>query len=151
MILFHGSQTIIEEPRIIVSRNSKDFYYGFYCTTIERQAKRWASRFGDKKGYLNVYEYIPKEGLNVKVFASMTDEWLDFIASCRAGIPHGYDVVEGPMADDTIFNYVQNYLEGGISREDFWALAKFKYPIQQISFNSQKALSALKFIGAKEV
>ncbi|MCI8723971.1 MAG: DUF3990 domain-containing protein [Ruminococcus sp.] len=32
----------------------------------------------------------------------MTEEWLDFIANCRTGHPHIYDIVEGPMANDTI-------------------------------------------------
>lgn len=36
--------------------------------------------------------------------------------------------VDGPMADDTIYNYVQNYMDGKISRAAFWELAKFKYP-----------------------
>jgi hypothetical protein len=29
----------------------------------------------------------------------MTEEWLDFIVQCRAGIPHSYDIVIGAMAD----------------------------------------------------
>ena len=56
-----------------------------------------------------------------------------------------YDVVEGPMADDTIFNYVQSFLDGEISRAAFWELAKFKYPTHQISFHTARALAALKF------
>ena len=75
----------------------------------------------------------------------MSDEWLDFIAACRNGVPHDYDVVEGPMADDTIFNYVQSFLDGEISRAAFWELAKFKYPTHQISFHTARALAALKF------
>lgn len=78
----------------------------------------------------------------------MSDEWLDFIAACRNGVPHDYDVVEGPMADDTIFNYVQSFVDGEISRAAFWELAKFKYPTHQISFHTAKALAALKFEGS---
>lgn len=40
----------------------------------------------------------------------MCDEWLDFIAECRVGKIHEYDIVEGPMADDTIWNFVNDYL-----------------------------------------
>ena len=58
----------------------------------------------------------------------MTEEWLDFVVACRNGTSHEYDIVEGPMADDTIYNYIQEFLDGKISREAFWALAKFKYP-----------------------
>ena len=58
----------------------------------------------------------------------MTNEWLDFIAECRAGKVHAYDIVEGPMADDTIWNFVNDYLNKNISREVFWEYAKFKHP-----------------------
>lgn len=150
MVLYHGSKEIIEKPRIIISRNNKDFYYGFYCTLLEQQAVRWAKRFGSL-GYLNSYEYSPNDSLRTKTFADMTEEWLDFIVSCRLGKPHDYDVVEGPMANDTIFNYVQNFIDGKISREAFWALAKFKYPTHQISFHTDAALKTLKFMEAKEV
>ena len=47
---------------------------------------------------------MPNEMLKVKCFPNMTEEWLDFIAACRIGKPHDYDIVEGPMANDTIFN-----------------------------------------------
>ena len=90
--------------------------------------------------------YQPNESFNVKKFPEMTEEWLDFIASCRIGKPHNYDIVEGPMADDTIFNYVQNFLDGKISREAFWNLAKFKRPTHQISFHTARALTTLKFL-----
>lgn len=89
--------------------------------------------------------------LNIKIFPEMTEEWLDFIVACRTGKPHGYDIVEGPMADDTIFNYVQNFLDGKISRGAFWSLAKFKKPTHQISFHTEKALTKFKFIKGSEV
>ena len=75
----------------------------------------------------------------------MTDEWLDFIAECRNGLVHDYDIVEGPMADDTVWNYVNDFLAGDISRSVFWELAKFKHPTHQISFHTLKALDCLKF------
>lgn len=50
------------------------------------------------------------------------------------------------MADDTIFNCVQNYIDGTISREAFWALAKFKHPTHQISFHTVSALATLEFV-----
>lgn len=114
------------------------------------QAKRWATRFTGI-GILNEYKYIPNENMNIKKFETMTEEWLDFIVACRTGNSHEYDIVEGPMADDTIFNYVQNYVDGKISREAFWSLAKFKHPTHQISFHTDKALSTLHFLKGSEV
>lgn len=145
--LYHGSRDAVELLEIRVQKFHKDFYWGFYCTEFEKQAIRWATRFG-KSGIVNVYSFDESAELSVKRFPEMSDEWLDFIAACRTGKPHNYDVVEGPMADDTIFNYVQSFVDGEISREAFWALAKFKHPTHQISFHTAKALAALKFEGS---
>ena len=81
-----------------------------------------------EKGYINRYEYTENTELKILRFEKMAEEWLDFIISCRSGQAHQYDIVEGPMADDTIYNYLQNYLDGKISRSAFWELVKFKYP-----------------------
>lgn len=75
----------------------------------------------------------------------MTDDWLDFIAKCRNGETHTYDIVEGPMANDTIWNYVNDFLIGRINRKQFWVLAEFKYPTHQISFHTLSALNCLTF------
>ncbi len=149
MIIYHGSTVIVKEPIIRIERFNKDFYFGFYCTVIEKQAIRWATRFGN--GVLNKYEYTPNDTLKKLTFEKMTEEWLDFIAACRTGKPHDYDIVEGPMADDTIYNYVQGYIDGKYSRETFWSLARFKHPTHQISFHTEAALKTISFIGANEV
>ena len=149
MILYHGSTVVVEKPEIRTAKFNKDFYFGFYCTKIKEQAVRWAIRFGD--GVVSSYEYTENKDLNIMVFPEMSDEWLDFIAACRSGLSHAYDIVEGPMADDTIYNYVQGFLDGKYSREIFWSLAKFKRPTHQISFHTVKALGTLKFLGGEEV
>ena len=112
---------------------------------MRKQAERWATRYG-KMGYVNLYEYCPDERLKMLKFDKMTEEWLDFIAACRIGKAHDYDIVEGPMADDTIFNYVQGFIDGKYSRTAFWELAKFKHPTHQISFHTARALTTLKFM-----
>ena len=150
MLLYHGSKDIVESPEIRIQRYNKDFYFGFYCTIHPEQAIRWATRF-DGIGYLNEYEYVPQDDLKIKKFSQMSEEWLDFIVSCRLGHSHEYDIVEGPMANDTIFNYVQDFADGKITREAFWALAKFKKPTHQISFHTARALTTLSFIKAYEV
>ena len=150
IIIYHGSTQIVEYPEIRVAKYNKDFYFGFYCTIMPEQARRWATRFTGK-GIINEYLYRPNEKLKTLIFPEMTEEWLDFIASCRLGEPHDYDIVEGPMANDTIFNYVQNFVDGKISREAFWDLARFKKPTHQISFHTAKSLTTLKFLKGSEV
>lgn len=150
IILYHGSRVAVERPEIRVTPFNKDFNIGFYCTTLKGQAERWATRYNEK-GIVNTYKYIPDETLNVKIFMEMTEEWLDFIAACRTGQPHDYDIVEGPMANDTIFNYVQNFIDGRISREAFWALARFKKPTHQICFHTPASLATLTFMQWEEI
>ena len=143
-IVYHGSNVEVSIPRILQNGFYKDFGYGFYCTSYEKQAKRWAMT---RKGasVVNRYEYVPNADLKVLKFDEMTDEWLDFIASCRSGKVHNYDIVEGPMADDTIWNFVNDYLSGDISRAVFWEYAKFKHPTHQMSFHTLRALDCLTF------
>ena len=148
-ILYHGSNAAVKNPRVQSSGFNKDFGFGFYCTKMEKQAERWAlTKHGQH--IVSSYSYSPNSDLNVKIFPEMTDEWLDFVAACRSGLPHEYDIVEGPMADDTVWDYVEDYLSGSISREAFWALAKFKYPTHQIVFCSDKALTCLHYETCKE-
>lgn len=144
MTVYHGSQVAVRKPEIRKSVHNKDFGFGFYCTIMEAQAIRWAVRFTGE-GRISEFDYVPDSSLAKLTFPKMTEEWLDFIADCRRGIPHDYDIVEGPMANDTIFNYVQDFVDGKISRAAFWELAKFKHPTHQICFNTQRALATLKF------
>lgn len=44
--LYHGSRVVVEQPEIRIQKFHKDFYWGFYCTSYEQQALRWATRFG---------------------------------------------------------------------------------------------------------
>ena len=142
--LYHGSGQIVEFPEIRKTRYTKDFSWGFYCTKSYEQAYRWAER-KHENGIVNVYSYIENSELNIKKFDGMCEEWLDFIAECRAGKTHPYDIVEGPMADDTIWHFVNDYLNKNISKEVFWEYARFKHPSHQISFHSIRALECLKY------
>ncbi len=149
MEIYHGSTVIVKKPEIRIEKYNKDFYFGFYCTLLEEQAIRWATRFGE--GIVNIYDYEPDNSLNILKFDEMTEEWLDFVVTCRNGESHEYDIVEGPMADDTIYNYIQEFLDEKISREAFWALVKFKYPTHQICFNTENSLKTLTFKEARNV
>lgn len=144
LTLYHGSREIVEFPEIRKTKYTKDFSWGFYCTNSYKQACRWAER-RNENGIVNIYSYQENQNLNIKKFNEMSDEWLDFIAECRSGKIHSYDIVEGPMADDTIWNFVNDYLAGNISRKVFWEYAKFQHPTHQISFHTIKALDCLRY------
>lgn len=144
MSLFHGSSMKVENPKVLISGFNKDFGYGFYCTSLEKQARRWAM-IKRNIHVVNLYTYKENTDLNILKFDSMTEEWLDFVVACRRGKAHSYDIVEGPMADDTIWDYIEDFIEGNISRAAFWELVKFKYPTRQIVFCNDKALETLSF------
>ncbi len=149
MLVYHGSYVEVQQPRIIVERNTKDFGTGFYCTVIKEQAERWAKRYATP--VVNIYSLLINEKLDILEFREMTDEWLDFIIACRSGKPHQHDIVIGAMANDQIYNYVSDYIDGVITREQFWMLAKFKYPTHQINFCSEQSLSCLTFYKSEAV
>ncbi len=149
MTVYHGGYMPVRQPEIRIGRNTKDFGTGFYCTIIKEQAQRWARRYNDK--IVTIFEVRLNSQLKIKEFKEMTEEWLDFIIDCRAGKSHSYDIVIGAMADDQIYNYISDYMDGAITREQFWVLAKFKYPTHQINFCTEAALKCLEYRGYEEV
>ena len=148
-IVYHGGYTTVKNPEIKAKKYTKDFGEGFYCTLLKEQAIKWASKYDTP--VLNVYEYIENDKLNIKEFNTLSEEWLDFIINSRNGKKHDYDIVVGAMADDQIYNYVSDLINGTITREAFWELAKFRYPTHQIAFCSDRTLKCLKFLEAMEV
>ncbi|MPQ44842.1 DUF3990 domain-containing protein [Clostridium tarantellae] len=148
-LIYHGSYMEIEFPKIRKYRFTKDFSWGFYCTKIKDQAERWTDKFNTS--IVNVYEIKNIDSLNIKQFDDYTNDWLEFVIGCRSGNTHEYDVVIGPMADDTIYDYIEAYTNGQMNKEKFFELMKFKYPIHQISFHTIKALDYMNFIKSYQV
>ena len=148
MKIFHGGYCTVEIPKIIRRNFPKDFGTGFYCTELEEQAIRWSKRYDTS--VVSIFEYSPVVSLKVLHFEEMTEGWLDFVVNCRSGKPHKFDVVIGAMANDQVYNYISDYINNIITREQFWVLAKFKYPTHQICFSSKKALNCLKFVDSKK-
>lgn len=149
MTVYHGGYQAVENPEIRVNKNTKDFGIGFYCTVIKEQAQRGARRYNTK--IVSLYDVRLSSDLKVLEFNEMTEEWLDFIVACRSGEAHDYDIVIGAMADDQIYAYVSDYIDGTITREQFWVLAKFKYSTHQIVFCTDDALKCLTYRGFEEV
>ena len=71
MIVYHGSNIIVDHPDVNHSFRDLDFGRGFYVTTVSKQAERWAVRKSlfekGSKPILNEYEMSSDfEELNVK-------------------------------------------------------------------------------------
>lgn len=149
MTVYHGGDQVLKKPEIRTNKNTKDFGTGFYCTVIKEQAQKWARRFDT--GIVSIYDVRMLENLKVLEFTDMTEKWLDFIVACRSGEEHDYDIVIGAMADDQIYTYVSDYIDGTITREQFWSMARFKYPTHQIVFCTEEAIKCLNYRGYEEV
>lgn len=156
MLIYHASDTIVNNPDTIHSRTNLDFGKGFYATVIREQAERYAQRFilRNRKGILNVYEYTPTEALNIKCFDAYDSEWLDFVAACRMGedVYKQYDVICGGIANDRVFNTLDLYFSNQMTKEEALKRLIFEKPNQQLCFTNQRVIdTCISFIESKEL
>ena len=157
MTVYHASNFIIESPDIFHSRDFLDFGKGFYLTSLIEQAKKYAQRFlyqGDK-AYLNHYNLDENldNKFNIKEFGDYNEEWLDFVTLCRLGkLSSKYDMITGGIADDKVFNTVDLYFSGNISKEEALKRLKFIHPNHQICILNQDILNKhLHFLQSDEI
>ncbi|WP_291664755.1 DUF3990 domain-containing protein [Clostridium sp.] len=148
-IIYHASYTKIELPEISKIKYPKDFSFGFYCTLTKEEAEYLALKYTTPT--VNVYKISNPSSLSIKVFEDYGDEWLDFVISCRNGNTHKYDVVIGPIADDTIYDYIEAYSSNQMNKSYFYESMKSKYSVHQISFHTIKALCSICFIESYEI
>ena len=55
IVLYHGSENIIQKPIYGAGNKHNDYGLGFYCTENIDLAKEWAVSNSDKNGYANKY------------------------------------------------------------------------------------------------
>lgn len=158
MICFHGSDTIVDKPRILDAKRPLDFGGGFYTTTSEIQARNWAIKVSYRNNtiqkYINKYEFNlddAKNNLNVIVFEKADEKWLDFICANRNRKYTGdYDIVIGPVADDKVYRVIVEYENGDVDKELALKRLKTETLCDQILFHTEESLKFLKFIGVEE-
>ena len=152
MLLFHGSNMEIKEPRLLEQTRGLDFGKGFYLTTREEQARGFADRIFDRrstgKPTVNFYEFdeaAAKRSLSFLVFSEPDASWLEFIRDSRLKIYAGtqYDVIVGPVANDRVFPTLQALVIGQFSIEAALINIRPYKLFNQYCFASEKALSML--------
>ena len=158
MILYHGSNIEVKDPKIIYSDKGRDFGAAFYLTPIKEQAERMAKRKqkaqDSKQAIVSVFEWDEnKESINYKNFSDANEEWLDMIIKCRTDTKykHGFDIVEGKIADDSVGETILFVLAGVMRKEDAIERLKYQHINSQIAFCTDKALQGLKFVESYEV
>ena len=158
MILYHGSYIEVENPIIVTSEKGRDFGFAFYLTPIKEQAERMAKRkqkmAKNSKAIVSVFEWNEdKTNFRHKVFNEQNLEWLEMVIKCRTdfSFKHGFDVVEGKIADDSVGETISFVIEGVMRKEDAIERLKYQKINTQIAFCSEESLKSLKFIQSYEV
>lgn len=159
MILYHGSNTVVEKPRLIEQNRFLDFGYGFYTTTNKSQAESFAKKVVVRRGGIptvNIYEIddnIGEELLKIKRFNAPDEEWLDFVSAHRNGAYDGeqYDLIIGAVANDDVYRTLQVYSTGLLTKEQALEALKIKKLFDQYVFATNEAIKLLKFVKSEEV
>ena len=168
MILYHGSDKIIEKPIYGAGRKNNDFGLGFYCTENDALAREWAVN-SLRSGFSNRYK-LDTEYLNILRLNSSEYTILNWIAvlvehrlfaiknpgAARAkrylienfGVNvNAFDLIIGYRADDSYFDYAESFLNNGISVEQLARAMRLGKLGEQIVLKSQFAFSKLKYEG----
>ncbi len=159
MILYHGSDVEVKNPKIIKFEKGRDFGCAFYLTPIKEQAERMAKRKQrmnkSTSAIVSVFEFNEKEvsNLKYKLFKNPDLEWLDMIIECRTNpsFIHGYDIVEGKIADDSVGETILFVIDGIIKKEDALERLKFQKINSQVAFCSEDSLKLINFTSSYEV
>lgn len=156
MILYHASYVEVSNPDIVHSRNELDFGVGFYLTSLEEQAVKYAKRFllRNKPAFVNTYilEYDPSNW-KIKIFSEYDQEWLEFITKCRDGRDDSdYDMVVGGIANDRVFETLDDFFSGKIDAEKALGKLRFFRPNDQYCIRSQAMINeCLKHIESRSL
>lgn len=155
MILYHTSTLEILRPDLSYSRPRLDFGKGFYLTLLRSQAENYGERFmrRGEKAVLNIFLLDEiRTDCKHKIFSAYDGEWLDFVAACRKGLQHeNYDIIEGGIADDQVFDTVDLYFSGIYTREQALDQLQYKKPNHQVCITSQNILDKYLHFQSSEI
>ena len=159
IILYHGSNVEIEKIRLDLGKPGKDFGKGFYLNPNYEQAFRMAQKTKSilKQGteIVSSFEFndelLNDSSFNVKIFSDYDREWAEFVVANRKNISdipiHNYDIVIGPIADDTVGLQIRRFIRGYIRLPEFIEELRFNgdHAIQYF-FGTEKAINLLRRI-----
>ena len=160
MILYHGSNVIVDQPKLIRQNRYLDFGFGFYTTTKREQAVKLAQKVTDRRkmgeATLNIYsvnEAVAFQECKVLQFDSPDEAWLDFVAANRQGTYQGekYDLIYGAVANDDVYRTIALYMTGVLDKEQTLSSLKIRKLFNQLVFATEKSLQYLKFEGRELV
>ena len=167
MLLYHGSNKIINNPQYGMGNPHNDYGLGFYCTEDKELAKEWACPEA-QNGVANIYELdlnefqvldLQSEKYHVlnwiaillknRVFAKKTpiakaaEKYIleEFLPDTK-----GCDIICGYRADDSYFSYAKDFLNNAISVEQLEQAMRLGELGNQIVLMSKRAIENLSFV-----
>lgn len=153
MRLYHGSNTKIEQINLAKCKPYKDFGQGFYLTEIKEQAEQMARRTATIYGgdpIVTEFEFDESalDDLSVKRFENPSEEWALFVMANRSREnthpTHSFDIVVGPVADDTIATLFRNFDDGIIDLQMLVNGLRYKKISSQYFFHTESAIHYLR-------
>ena len=159
MEIFHGTNIVIEQPKIINRFKTLDFGEGFYTTENENQARDFAVKVCQRRSptlypIVNCYEFNGDlTNFSVLKFDAPNEKWLDFVVERRKGIALNkkYDLIIGPVANDDVFGTIILYEAGQLDKESAIKRFKTKKLYNQFVFCNELVLNNLTFIKSYKV
>ncbi|WP_026520507.1 DUF3990 domain-containing protein [Butyrivibrio sp. FCS006] len=148
--VYHSGYEEIREPNVHRGRKNADLGQGFYTTDKREFACRWAREKTGSDIYVNTYE-LELDGLNIKKF-ERNEEWFRYVFSNRRSLPDylsEYDVIMGPIANDTIFDTLGIMTSGYLSDDEAMKLLCVGPCYQQITLKTLKAAEHLRFVSSE--
>ena len=170
MVVYHGSDHVLEVPVYNGSKRTNDYGYGFYTTESVELAKEWACA-DNRDGFANCYEAdlggLSILNLNAPDYTILN--WLAILAKYRTYWQKGsiaeeakeylqrhffidptpYDVIIGYRADDSYFTFAQDFISGTIPLSKLSEAMCLGRLGEQIVFKSREAFSHIRFTGTE--
>lgn len=153
MLLYHGSNIVIEEIDLAKSRPNKDFGKAFYLSADKKQAEEMAkfkvlTSGGEQTVTIFEFDELHLQDISIKRFESYSEEWAGFVYNNRdekQDFRHDYDLVFGPIANDTVGVQIRDLRERKISMKRFLKkLEYYKGITFQYAFCTPLAIAKLK-------
>ncbi|MCR4634957.1 MAG: DUF3990 domain-containing protein [Butyrivibrio sp.] len=150
MLLYHTGFDEIKHPDIHIGRKNADFGQGFYLSPDLDFTRRWSRIRNDRNTYINTYE-LDTTDLNV-LKLDRDSKWYEYINANRnhkADIYLEYDVIQGPIAIDTIYDMFGITTSGFVDSDAALKLLSIGPVYTQVTIKSEKGACALKFLSSE--
>lgn len=166
LIIYHGSQQIVETPTFGIGKDYNDYGQGFYCTENIELAKEWACPIKND-GYSNKY-IMHFDGLNVMhltkgkfnilnwlavllahrkfdITSPIGSNAREFILSRFLPDTSDVDVMIGYRADDSYFSFAEDFVNNTISLRDLNIAMQLGTLGEQIVLLSKRSFDQIQF------